>query len=216
VPVLSPPPEREDLELLIREARSRQRRRRTTGVASVLAAAALTLGTYAIVSGTGRPAPSRPSASLPPASSPRCRAGQLRLSAGRGGVAGGTYGRPFTFVNVSDQSCTLRGWPTIRLALRDGHRLAPGVRHFHYFSTGIPSRRLPARTIALRPGGAASFIVLAQDASYTPGKPCRLVRTMSVTPPGSDSSLSVPDAIGSYCAALIVPPLVSGSDPPYP
>jgi hypothetical protein len=215
VPVLSPSPEHEDLELLIREARVRQRRRRTAGVAGALAGAAVTLGALAIVSGASHPGRAHRSPSVALLSSPRCRPGQLRLSAGRGGVAAGTYSRPFTFVNVSDQSCTLRGWPTIRLVLRDGHRLTPGVRHFHYFSTGIPSRRLPARTIALRPGGAGSFIVLAQDASYTPG-PCRPVRAMSVTPPGSAGSLTVPDAIGSYCAALIVPPLVAGDNPPYP
>jgi hypothetical protein len=131
-------------------------------------------------------------------------------------VAGGTYGQAFTFVNDSNRSCTLRGWPTLRLVLRDGRQLTPRVRAFHYFSTGVPNHRLPAKSIVLRPGGAGSFIVLAQDSSYVAGKPCLLVRTMIVTPPGDRHSLTVSDGIGSYCAALIVPPLVAGRNPPYP
>jgi Protein of unknown function (DUF4232) len=211
------PPSSEELEALIRQARARQRRRRLAIVALFTAAAAAAVGTYAIVAGALSTATAN-HGSQPARFAPgdRCQSEQLRLVGGDGGVAAGTYSRAFSLVNDSNRSCTLRGWPTFRLVMRDGRRIIPRVRRLHYFSTGIPNRGLPPKTIALRPGHAGSFILLDQDFNSKTGRTCARVRTMFVIPPGDEGSLPIPAGIGSYCAPLIVPPLVAGRNPRHP
>jgi hypothetical protein len=104
--MLAPPkPPPDELELLIKEARERQLRRRLLGAAGVAIAAALGLSIYAFVIGgsASRTAVGLPS---PRTSAPLCRSSQLAMSIGGQGstqmVLGGA-----TITNASGQACAL-------------------------------------------------------------------------------------------------------------
>jgi hypothetical protein len=115
---LPKPPAPDELELLIREARERQLRRRLLGAAGVAIAAALGLSAYALAFGGGGQA--SPTGSLVSAGAPLCRASQLSASAnGLNGGAFGTMGGPATLRNVSDSACSLpSGRPRVGILWR--------------------------------------------------------------------------------------------------
>jgi hypothetical protein len=112
----------------------------------------------------------------------------------------------FTLTNVSSESCTVHGWPSVQLVLRSGRVITPRLRLFHYYSRGVPNHPLAARAIRLSPGDAATFIAFNRDF----GPECVLARTMLLTPPSANKALSVPDGIGTYCPPLDIAPLVPG------
>jgi hypothetical protein len=98
------PPSVDELELLIREARERQLRRRLLGAAGVAIAAAIGLGIYALMI-AGRPgagASGNPSA----AGAPLCRASQLSGSFVPGGAAGNILGG-LVLANIGGRACSL-------------------------------------------------------------------------------------------------------------
>jgi Domain of unknown function (DUF4232) len=185
------------LDPLVAEAKRRAWRRRLLLAGIVLVAGAV-VGTL-ILRSSDRPRPVT-------AAAPACRAAQLHLAGGGGGAAGGTKMEDFNLTNVSLASCTLQGWPSVQLVLRSGRVITPRLRRFHYYSSGVPNHPLDARAIRLSPSHAATFIAFNRDF----GDGCALVRTMLVTPPGSDRTLSVPNGIGIYCPPLEVSPLVPG------
>jgi hypothetical protein len=207
VSVVAPPP-KDELELLIREARARQRRRRLVAAVTV-AVAALGLSIYGSLAGSGAKAPlvrGRPGAGAP---SFRCRADQLRLSWRPNGASAGQGYTDFTFTNESARSCALHGWPTLGFVLRGGRRLAVGAGHAH---NGTQKGRLSIRTVVLRPHAAASFNVRTTD-HYVLGHPskCSRIRVVLVTPPGARLALRVRQR-GLYCGRKLeaVTPLVPG------
>jgi uncharacterized protein DUF4232 len=193
---------------LIQEAKRRAARRRFLLAAAFVAVAAAVAGTVALRS-LERPTPV---VVVPPA----CRAAQLQLVAGRGGVAAGTYLRDFALRNASAESCAVRGWPSLQLVLVTGKRIAPRVERLRYFSSGVPNHPVAPRTIRLGPGATASFNLSDQDWNYKSERACVRVRTMLVTPPRADRPLSVPLGIGGYCAPLRMAPLVAGTQAPAP
>jgi hypothetical protein len=54
---------------------------------------------------------------------PICRVEQLRATGAVGGVATGNVDERFTFTNVSDSTCLLRGFPTVSGLAPDGRRV---------------------------------------------------------------------------------------------
>lgn len=76
------PPPRDELGLLIREARARQRRRRLVGVAALALVAGSGIGLYAVLGGGATKPKHGTGGSRLLASAPRCRSDQLR-SGGR-------------------------------------------------------------------------------------------------------------------------------------
>jgi hypothetical protein len=112
--MLAPPkPPPDELELLIKEARERQLRRRLIGAAGVAIVAALGLGIYALVIGGGTRDTAR--SSRAPATAPLCRSSQLALSIGGQGstqmVLGGAV-----MTNTGGQACALPlGRPVVRI-----------------------------------------------------------------------------------------------------
>lgn len=150
------PPAEDALELLIREARERQLRRRLIGAAGVAIAAGLGLSVYAfatvgnanIVSpaGAGR------------ASAPLCRASQLSARAEMNGAAG-TMDGGATLTNVSESACSLPGGrPSVRMVWRG--RIVPTQE------IGEAAGDPPIRVLA-----AHSKAVVAMDWSNWCGKP---------------------------------------------
>jgi hypothetical protein len=80
-----------------------------------------------IVDWVDRPAPSyTPPAPTPlpyPTTAPICRVEQLRATGAVVGAAAGNVDERFTFTNVSDATCLLRGFPTISGLAPDGRRV---------------------------------------------------------------------------------------------
>lgn len=185
--VVAPPP-KDELELLIREARARQRKR-WIGRAGLLAlAAGLALAVSALVpAGHGRPQAggSRRSA----ADAPRCTGGQLRVGKVR-------FDRAYTahavgnvaFTNVSARACSLNGRPSFEVILPRAGRVVARVGHVRNapppHDVGVSPRE-----IVLRPGGAASFHVITNDGTGLDGicpLPVPTVRAL-VVPPGAST-----------------------------
>jgi Domain of unknown function (DUF4232) len=188
--VISPPePRQDELELLIREARSRRRKRWLLAGAflavvagAVLAATAIFQAGYSGARGDhGRPNGI--------AAVPRCTTGQLGL--GRP-VFDGAYTAHevvnLTFTNVSARNCSLRGWPTLEVFLPDGHPVVARVGHFR---NATSSRVVPTRAVVLRPRGAASFHAIENDGTGLEDMcPVPLPsEKVLVTPPGSSTSV---------------------------
>jgi hypothetical protein len=129
--VLAPPkPPPDELELLIREARERQLRRRLIGAAGLAVPAALGLSIYALTIG-GATVERVTQAHAGRALAPLCRSSQLSGSASFQGATQSMLGG-ITLHNTSRVACSL---PDARPAARlswDGHRL--------------PTRELPMAT----------------------------------------------------------------------
>jgi hypothetical protein len=142
------PPRSDELELLIKEARARQRRRQLLGVAGIAILAGLGLGLYALVGGFSHARRTENSTGGGPA---LCRSSQLSTSATFGASAGSVF-FPVVMTNASSQTCALpEGVPHLQIlfrgkpvpikekswstSLRDfgkpaGHLLAPGRNAF--------------------------------------------------------------------------------------
>jgi hypothetical protein len=207
--VVAPPPH-DDPELLIREARARQRRRMLAIAAGVAILAATVLGVTAIVAqDSGNQQTGR--LPTPVGALPRCGSTELRGSWRGDGAYTGHSVMSFALTNVSNGRCTLRGRPRVALVMREG-RLRPG--HVYPARNTRPgfAAPVPVQTIVLRPGGAASFKVVVVDqvgrAGPIPGKFCAWSRSILVTPPGAGSAVRV--RVGLSNCGLGVTPLVPG------
>lgn len=186
------------LDPLIAEAKRRARGRRL-----LLLTLAVTVGaaatTFALRS-SGRP--SRTVVAAEP-----CRITQMDVVPGKAGVAAGTYMRDFALINASYASCTLHGWPRLRLFLGNGRMVTPRVRRDHYGA----GRVIPARMVTVNPGGAASFRVAESDGTGTGTQTCRAVKALVISLPGAGGRVNIPHG-AFYCApyTLFEVPFVAG------
>ena len=189
------PPRTDELELLIREARARQRKRWVGAAAFVVGAA---LGLNAVLSGGGSrteqgfgPGPHMASAVS------HCRADQLEISVAGGGVAGGTVGIRFEFTNRSQNPCMLSGWPSIKLVLPEGRQVTPRP-HNAISERGYSVRHPPPlpRNV-LRPGAGVLWDVNALDGTGL-NRACPEARRALVIVPGTHAALFV-NATLPYC-----------------
>jgi Domain of unknown function (DUF4232) len=108
--MIAPPkrPSQDELELLIKEARERQLRRRLLGAAAIAIAAAIGLSAYAFAIGGKLDNAAQPPAQRARASAPLCRASQLFASASFQGATQTMLGG-VTFQNISGTACSLPG-----------------------------------------------------------------------------------------------------------
>lgn len=132
----------DELELLIKEARARQLRRRLLGAAGVAIAAALGLSVYAIVGGGSIKDIAQPQARGGRVTGPLCQASQLSVSAGLQGATQSLAGGA-TLTNTGQGTCSLpRVRPLVRISL-DGKTLRVRERPFPYrISPGRPVARV--------------------------------------------------------------------------
>jgi hypothetical protein len=99
------PPAQDELELLIREARERQLRRRLLSAAGVAIAAAIGLSVYALaIGGNSDSAPKAPSQGG--AGAPLCRSDQLTASTELNGATGSLLGAVM-ISNTTTEACSL-------------------------------------------------------------------------------------------------------------
>lgn len=186
------------LDPLIAEAKRRARARRLLLVVLAVVASGLAAATLAL-RGSERV---RPLIIAPGA----CRITQLNVVPGPQGAAAGTASRAFALVNASEASCTLRGWPRLRLRLGNGSMVSPRVEHDHFQTNKV----LPVRTVKLAPGGLASFRVMESDGTGTWGS-CRAVTALVISLPGAGGRVDISKG-AFYCAPYILSelPLVAG------
>jgi len=111
-----------------------------------------------------------------PTSASPCRAGQLRVSQGRGGVGLGNELEELVFMNVAKRACLLRGYPTISGETAGGSRRTLRLqRGGTYFGRLVPAD--------LPPGGHV-FLDLATNTGCEGGrKPTVHYRHLLVTLP---------------------------------
>ena len=156
--VVAPPPH-DDLELLIREARARQRRRWMIAAVVVAVGAGAAVAAYAVAGGRAGRQASTPISG--PAAAARCTLSELRVhriaSYAGLGQSGGYYG----LRNISREPCVLKGWPYVVAIKADG-TIATGqnVRETFYGPFKAP---LHPPTISLRPGAVAAFALTTGD-----------------------------------------------------
>jgi hypothetical protein len=193
-----PKPPQDDLELLIKEARARQLRRRLLGAAAVAIVAALGLSAYALaIGGGGHAKQTGGSASGGP---PLCRSSQLSTSAGFGAAAGTVFD-PVEVANTSSHACSLpEGIPHLQLVFR-GKVFSIEERPW----TTVPSDfGVPAGRV-LAPGRKAFVEIAWRD--FCP-HPAAAPQTGSVT-------IALRFADGLRTSALQIPPDVPGPSLPW-
>ena len=140
------------------------------------------------------PPAANPGEQSPPdaATSGECKAGELKLSIGRGDAAAGTAYRPLRFTNVGQRSCTMQGFPGVSyVAGDDGHQVGPAA-----FREGTKGA-----VVTLAPGETAFATVgFTQVHNFDPNvcKPTP-VRGLRVYPPHDTASLFLP-LEGTGCA----------------
>ncbi|MFL5941738.1 MAG: hypothetical protein ACJ75L_00560 [Gaiellaceae bacterium] len=148
--MIAPPrPPSDDLELLIKEARARQLRRRLLGAAAVAIAAALGLVAYAL-SSSGKLESDPSLARVGPASVTLCRASQLRMSIGGQGATEMVLGGAL-ITNSGGQSCRLPTQrPVVRITWqRKSMRVPQPVPRPGEVQSGTPAHVLAPRAKAL-------------------------------------------------------------------
>jgi hypothetical protein len=185
------------LDPLIAEAKRRARTRRFLLVALAIAAGGVAAATLAL----------RGSERELIGASGACRITQLNVVPGKEGVAAGTASRAFSLVNASETSCTLHGWPNLRLLLGNGRMVSPRVERDHYGS----GTALTVRTIKLAPAATASFRIAESDGTGTGVQTCRAIRALLISLPGAGGRVDVSKGV-VYCAPYLLEetPLVAG------
>lgn len=239
-------PDSDQPEVLIREARRRGRRHLiATALLVVSAVAAVITSTLAfgLHQLHTRP-PVHTQATVPPpaviANAPRCNAASL-VVANEGVLAGaGSWNTLFSLRNTSARSCSIAGFPTVRLLTSTGNlssipidyskggctrvRLRGGRLDEECGIGGLKYRGAFPRAILAPHTGVASFFIEGTDVStWGPHQAhptvCRNApRVQLELPPGS-AWLTVhglrPDAIDA-CGAVAVLPLVPGRSGYFP
>ncbi|PXY34918.1 hypothetical protein DI005_16630 [Prauserella sp. PE36] len=126
-----------------------------------------------------------------------CKAGDLRLSLGRGDAAAGTQYRPLQFTNVSGDACVIQGFPGVSyVAGDDGHQV--GAAAFREGAKGDP--------VTLNPGDMAyAEVGFVQVRNYDPAA-CRPtdVRGLRVYAPQETESKFI-EVPGTGCAGENIP-----------
>lgn len=122
-----------------------------------------------------------PSPARPPAGG-RCHTSELRASVGRDDPGAGQENFPVVLTNVSERTCTVRGYPGIAFLDASGRQLGPDPR------------REPASgpvTVTLAPGRSA-WAGLTFSRPEVSGAKAATPTTLVVTPPDERDPLRVP------------------------
>jgi hypothetical protein len=121
-----------------------------------------------------------------------CGAGQLSGKVRQSSGAAGTSARSIAVRNISASTCTLRGFP--RLKLRGaGGPLPTLVRH-----GGLAILNRPVTTITLAPGKAASLLVAFSNVPTGAGTVCQSATSLVIILRNGAGRFSIPFA-GAPC-----------------
>jgi len=133
----------------------------------------------------------RSSGALRPVST--CRPAQLTLSSVMEGAAGGSVREVFRWRNHSTATCTLRGYPQVRLLDARNHPVPIVVHH----GAGYLTPPAPVRVVRLNHGDTAYFS-LEWGHNLAVGITCVVVHHALLTPPGSSS----PQPMGGWAERM--------------
>ena len=150
-------------------------RLRTLAVGGV-AAAALAAPVAVVTSASAAPVKKANAAAVA-----GCQTSQLKVSLGRGNATAGTTFYPLKFVNKSNTTCTLRGYPGVSAVTAGGRQI------------GKPARRVSAkfRTVTLAPGKQQSASVGIVDTGNFRRSACKPVTAtgLKVFPPNATKAV---------------------------
>jgi hypothetical protein len=132
-----------------------------------------------------------------------CRPGQLAGRVGGSTGAAGTIMLAVVLRNVSKTSCSLRGYPALRLYRP--HRYLPT----HVTRGGLVPLNRPVRTITLRPRGQSTVLV-AYHGVPTGTQPCTTATTLFVLSEGSNDGVPVSIRAKPCGGRLLEGPFVAG------
>jgi hypothetical protein len=204
-------------ELLIKEARRQMMLRRLRlGVMATFGLIAILVLAVMIERNTA-PAEKTASQSTNVGVAP-CLASQLRLGDAGSDVATGHWTQLFEMTNVSEHSCSLKGYPRVTLLTTAGLDASLVVTHVKAESSiyigdslkgPVPIANLSAR------GGRASFWIAGADMAlgYQPPSACSFASEVLVQPPGTEFSLAyrVGEIPFTWCENTIqVTPVLAG------
>ncbi len=205
------------IEVLIREARQRSRRRRATLSALATGLAVVVLVVVASVV-WGR-ANSGPNVANKPVSSaaaalPPCRAAQLAVTDVAGNGAALTFPWIIHYKNISSSSCALTGYPTVVGTDKWTRRLFAATHTLNSYTGGWMGYRAnaqpkPVPTVALRArtGVASSMIVALVNDNW---RVCHVFTSIRVTVPGSTTPFVLTSLIED-CKYFQAHPIVPGT-----
>lgn len=121
------------------------------------------------------------------AASARCTPSRLSARLGVRGVDGGTASRIVVLTNISRATCTLKGYPTLRMLGGTGDPLPTQLRHGR--SPAFPA--LPRRLLTLHPGERASFEAEWANGRGSGGVSCPTASAVQITPPGDRAPITI-------------------------
>jgi hypothetical protein len=123
----------------------------------------------------------------------------LKLSTlNNGGGTAGTFYQNIVLTNNGTSTCTLTGYPTVSLLNSAGTTVGNATN----------STTVTAKSISIAPGKAAYSAVGFPDSGNFSAGVCKAATTISVTPPGQTTALTVATT-RSYCPGFSVTALTS-------
>jgi uncharacterized protein DUF4232/putative zinc finger protein len=149
---------------------------------------------------TAQPSPVA-SASVSPETSagPPCRTIELSIQQERSGVALGHVALLFHAVNTTSLTCTLTGYPSVRLV--DANRRPLPIQQQRQTSAyTFPEQ--PIQTVTLARGGAAYFKIELLDVP-SQGETCPVAASMEIGPPGDDTSIEIAGPF-TVCQGVVI------------
>jgi hypothetical protein len=153
---------------------------------------------------TSAPAPTGTEAGGAPAA-PACTGAQISVGDGPSDGAAGHIGIPLLFLNFSDRTCTLYGFPGVAGLNANYQQVVQAQRVTQgYLGTEAVS------TVTLAPGASASALLAAVDVPSGGATSCPSYGALLVTPPGTQQSTRVVLAPVPGCPTLQIYPVVPG------
>jgi hypothetical protein len=170
-------------ELLIREARERQRRRRIGAAAALAVVSAAALSVYSVVAAGTSHATAGADREAVAATGPCDRSSGWRLASGPPwSEPTGQHTASVRLLRSGSTACTLRGYPAV--VLRDSHGRTIPFRYTHRGDTVV--RGGPAQTVRVSGHGTAFFVF---DKYRCDLHSTRIARSLFVRLPGVHGSL---------------------------
>ena len=148
-----------------------------------------------------------------------CENGQINATSTVTGAGLGNRDLVIVFVNSSNSTCLLMGWPGVAGLNAQGAQIAQAVRQLSAFNGGgVPAGKTSLPTVTLGPGQMASTTVDGDDGPVGTATSCPNFASFLVTPPNFTQSQTVSSAGDQgggtdfpYCSSIFVTPVVPGS-----
>jgi hypothetical protein len=176
--------------------------------------------TTSTTSTVARPPTALPTTTVAPTGA-ACQNNQIRVEALGYGAAAGSVAETLGFVNVSDRSCSLGGYPGVAGLDAEGNQVIQATRETTSMLGGLQNGSKILPVVSLAPGQTASADVAGNDNPVGTATSCPYYPSLLVTPPNltqptlvTKVGVQVPGAtVRGFpgCSGLSVDPVVPGS-----